>query len=302
MLQSRSTLWQGYGVALLAIVLISAATILAKLGLNLSGLNFYSVAIWGWISGMLIATVCFYIPVKSQRQSLWTEIKTHSKFFAVISILAIISGNSWFYSLSQINGGVFGLIEQNTLLWSFILGVVFLGEKFSFTQILSVGVTLLGFGLISSLEGETTLIGIISLTVFGGCLALQSLIIKKYTQIFSPFALNFCRGWSMALGSLIILLTLGKLEYNIEPLVLGIMCLSQVCGIFLGRVAFIKTHEYLPISQINFLMIGMSVLVLFGSWLWLDEPLGFKKLIGAFIIIAGLGWFIIQKPVIKSHA
>lgn len=295
MLNLVPTQWRGYALALLTIALISAATLLAKFGLNLSALNFYNVAVWGWTSGMLMATLVFYVPVKSQRESLWPEIKKHYRFFGLISALAIVSGNSWFYGLSQINGGVFALIEQNSLIWVFLFGVLFLGEKFSKKQIAAIAVTLIGFGLISTLEGEATLIGVVSLILFGFCLAVQSLIIKKYPHDFSSFALNFCRGWSMALGSLILFSALGLFQFGIEPMALAIMCLSQFFGIFLGRSAFIHTHKYLPISQISLLMLSMSVVILIGSWLWLNEPLGAQKMIGATIIISGLIWFIRQK-------
>ncbi len=295
MLESIPIKWRGYSLATLAMLSFTVAILFTKLGLNLTNADFYSLAIWGWGIGMVVATLGFYLPVKSQRTTLVPDLKQHYKFFGIISVLTVINGGTWFYGMSQINGGVVALIDQNVLVWSFLLGALFLGERFSWRQLSAIGLTLLGLGIVSSLKGEVTAIGVLSLLTCGFSIASQSLLIKKYGKPFNALALTFWRGWSMVLASLALSLALGKFTLNIELPALMSVGLAQFFGLFMGRAAYIKAHEYLPMSQLNFLMLGIPVTVLFASTWLLGEPLSSQKLLGAAVMLCGLVWFISRK-------
>lgn len=295
MLNFIPSAWRGYSLALGAVAAFSTAVLFTKWGLNISQLDFYSLAIWGWGSGIFLATLVFYLPLKSQRQNLLPELKQHYRFFALISALTVINGATWFYGMSQISGGVVSLIDQNVLVWSFLLGALFLGERFSWRQSAAIGITLLGLGIISSLEGEVTALGVICLLTCGLSISTQSLLIKLYPKPFNALSLTFWRGWAMVLVAWVFWMLLGKFQWNIEPLAFMALCAGQFFGLFMGRAAYIKAHEYLPMSQLSFLMLGIPVIVLVGSFLWLGEPLGSQKLIGASIMMLGLTWFISRK-------
>jgi len=274
-----ATNWQGYALALLAVIGFSAGVVFSKLGLNLSELDFYSLAIWGWGSGMLAATLCFYLPLKSQRQPLVPQLAQHGRFFALISFLTIINGATWFYGMSQISGGVVALIDQNVLVWSFLLGALFLGERFSWQQLCAIALTLVGLGIVSSLKGEVTLLGVLALLTCGLCISLQSLFIKLY----------------MALGSWLIWVLLGNFQWNIEPEALWWLFIGQFFGLFVGRAAYIKAHEHLPISQLSFFGLGIPLVVLLVSFVWLKEPISQQKLVGATVMLIGLTWFLTRR-------
>lgn len=295
MLEKIPHAWRGYSLSALAVLSFSVAVIFTKMAFNLSNLDFYSMAIWGWGSAMVLATLGFYAPVKSQRSSLIPELKKHTKFFAVISVLTVVNGVTWFYGMSQINGGVVALIDQNVLVWTFLLGALFLGERFSWRQLCAIGLTLVGLAIVSSLKGEVTALGVMCLLVCGLAIASQSLLMKIYPKPFNALALTFWRGWAMALVSLIIWLSLGGFNWQIEPLALVSIAFAQFFGLFAGRAAFIKAHEFLPMSQLSFLMLGIPVLSLIGSFVWLGEPLGSQKIIGAVVMLCGLVWFISRR-------
>lgn len=287
--------WRGYSLATLAMLSFTIGVLFTKLGLNQSQADFYSLAIWGWGIGMLVATLGFYLPVKSQRTTLIPDLKQHYKFFGIISVLTVINGGTWFYGMSQINGGVVALIDQNVLVWSFLLGALFLGERFSWRQLAAIGLTLIGLAIVSSLKGEVTLLGVLSLLTCGLSIASQSLLIKKYRKPFNALALAFWRGWSMVLVSLAFSLALGKFTLNIELPALLSVGFAQFFGLFVGRAAYIKAHEYLPMSQLSFLMLGIPITVLFASTWLLGEPLSQQKLLGAAVMLCGLVWFISRK-------
>lgn len=285
----------GHSLALGAMLSFATAVVLTKWGLERSAADFYNLAIWGWGGGMGLATLGFYLPIKSQRQKLLPELKAHRQFFALISVLTVINGASWFYGLAQINGGVVALIDQNVLVWSFVLGTLFLGERFSWRQLCAIGITLVGLGIISSLEGEVTWDGLVGLLICGWSIATQSLLIKRYPRSFNALALTFWRGWIMVLCSWLIAVSLGTFDWHIETSAWLALAVGQGFGLFAGRAMFIKAHEFLPMSHLSFLMLGIPVLVLSASYAFLGEPLGTQKLIGAAVMMAGLSWFISRK-------
>ena len=99
----------------------------------------------------------------------------------------------------------------------------------------------------------------------------------------------------MALGSWLIWFSLGGFEWQVEFWALVALFSAQFFGLFIGRAAYIKAHEYLPISQLSFLMLGIPVLSLLGGYWFLQEPLGAQKIVGAAVMLVGLTWFISRK-------
>lgn len=287
--------WRGYALTTLAILSFTIGVLGTKLTLNISSADFYSLAIWGWGIGMFVATFIFYLPFKSQRLNLWPELKKHHNFFGVISILTVINGGTWFYGMSQISGGVVALLDQNVIIWSFLLGVIFLGESFSWRQLSAIGITLVGLGIISNLKGEVTLIGVLSLLLCGLSIATQSLLIKKYQVNFNTLTLTFWRGWSLVLISFLIALSLGIFEWQVETKALISVGFAQFFGLFVGRAAFIKAHEFLPMSHLSFLLLGIPIIVLLSSFWILEEPFNFQKIGGALVMLSGLIWFFTRK-------
>jgi drug/metabolite transporter (DMT)-like permease len=295
MLNHIPEMWRGYALATLAMLSFTIGVLGTKLGLNASEANFYSLAIWGWGIGMLVATLIFYAPLKTQRENLVPELKQHLKFISLIAVLTVINGAAWFYGMSQINGGVVALLDQNVIVWSFLLGALFLGERFSWRQLCAIAITIIGLAIISNLKGEVTPLGVLSLLTCGLSIATQSLVIKKYGIAFNTMALTFWRGWSMVLCSLGIALTLGVFNWHIEPIALIAIGVAQFFGLFVGRAAYIKAHEYLPMSHLSFLMLGIPVIVLLSSFVVLGEPVSLQKIIGALVMLSGLIWFFTRK-------
>jgi len=295
MLNSIPEHWRGYSLATFAMLSFTIGVIGTKLGLNLSEIDFYSLAIWGWGIGMVVATLGFYLPIKSQRQVLIPELKLHGPFYALISVLTLINGSTWFYGMSQISGGVAALIDQNIVIWSFVLGALFLGERFSWRQLSAIFITIAGLVIVSNLKGEVTFLGVMALLTCGLSVATQSVLIKKYKHPINALALTFWRGWSMVIFSLLIAIALGTFSTQVEIMALIAVGVAQFFGLFVGRAAYIKAHEFLPMSHLSFYMLGIPVIVLLSSFVILNEPLGAQKIIGALVMLIGLFWFFTRK-------
>ncbi len=291
----------GLGFAILAILGFSLSVIFLKAAyIFYPEINFYSTAIWGWGSAMVGATFLYYLPFSRARKKVIPELKTHYKLHIIITLLALFNGLFWFYGLSVMSGGVVSLIDQNVFIWSFFLGILFLKEAFSAKEILAVGLTLLGLFIISTLEGEVTLLGILLLLMAGLSIALQSLVMKKYPQNFDALTLTFWRGWGLWFGSFLIALALKKVELSIPLGAFGLLFFSQFFGLFIGRGAYIKAHEFLPISQLSFMMLSIPVVVFSGTHFWLGEPITEKKLFGGVVMILGLVWFLWERERLKT--
>ena len=66
----------------------------------------FNAGIIGWILGMIVASLSFYLPVKSQRKKLIPEFKQHYKFIGLITLLTLGNGLTWFYGMSELSGGL----------------------------------------------------------------------------------------------------------------------------------------------------------------------------------------------------
>ena len=114
----------------------------------------------------------------------------------------------------------------------------------------------------------------------------------KFYQNFNPLVLTFWRGWGLSLGSFLIFYALGKFSLAVSLEFLFWIGLSQVFGLFIGRAAFIKAHEFFRVGQLSFMMLSIPLIILLLSPFVLGEVISPQKILGASIMMAGLAWFI----------
>ncbi len=297
----KAHLENGFFWAGLAVFGFSLAVIFGKLAINSHpGISFYNVALWGWTSGILGATLSFYLPIRTQRERLIPELRTHKKFIALITALTVGNGLLWFCAMEHLSGGVVSLLDQNAFIWSFALGVLFLGERFSQKEIFAILVMILGLIIISGLKGEVTWIGVLASLGAGFFIAVQSVVMKRYKNTFNALSLTFWRAWGLCVATFIIFGLQGKLQLSVPLNFFILIFISQYLGLFIGRAAYIKAHEYLPIGQLSFMMLFIPVIVLSGAFLFLQEGISAQKLTGSLIMLLGLFWFLYEKRLLSK--
>ena len=247
--------------------------------------------------GFLGATILVGSTIGSQKKErMWAhkEWKNHKKLILSISILTSLGVLLWAWSLQLASAGSVGLIGKSDLLITLVLGAIFLGEKFTIPSIIGAIIALGGMFLIANLPNEISLL-VVGVVVFMRFLyALQSFLVKKSGQTLRGISFTFWRILIMTSFLFITTLVTGTLTVPSLPILLFLFG-SQIFGAYLGRVCYFEAHKYLGIGHINLLTLVQPVILLFGTWLLLNEPMPAQKLMGAGILLFGLALIVIEK-------
>lgn len=250
---------------------------------NITSLN---VMFWGFLGTILfIGSIIISQPKK--RKQLILEWETHKKLIITISLLTSFGTGLWAWALQHTNAGTIGLLSKSDIVIYIALGVIFLKEKFSWKSIIGSIIAISGLFLITTIPNEISHISIIIMLIVGLLYAIQSVLIKKSGKIFkgSPFA--FLRISVMTSFFLIFLLATNTLQF--PPLNILILLISaQIFGAYLGRIFYFEAHKHLGIGHLNLLSLTQLPILLFATWLLLNEKISSQKIIGAITIIIGI--------------
>lgn len=284
---------KGYALAIAAAFSFGMGTTLTKTGNHhFPGVDFLNIAFWGW--GLAIVAVSLiYLPRAKARAGIKSITTDHWGLAWKLIALGILNSLGWFYALTKLEGGIVSLLDLSLIIWSFLIGTLFLGERFRWREFPGIVLALLGIVFISSLQSEAALPGVIALILANLSLAVQSWLMRSYKPKLDTMALTYVRACGLWLGFALPLLSLGliNLEWNWSFLL--VIGLGQIMGLFVGRGCYITAHRYLPISRLSLIGLLLPVFTMIGTFLMIDEPITVNKLIGASLILSGLGWFIL---------
>lgn len=293
-------LLKGYALAICAGAGFGFATAMTKAGSVFEpSADFLNIAFWGWGGGMVMATA-----LTSWRPHSRTEAKKilqdHRPLWITLAGMGLINSVLWFHAITFVEGGILAVLDLSIILWSFVLGLLFLGEKFHWREVPGILLAIGGIFLISSLKQGVSWPGVAMIFAANLCLALQSLILKKYPKPINALALTFCRAWLMWSCFAVYMIVFDLINFSFGWPFLIMVAVGQFLGVFVARGAYIWAHEYLPISRLSLILLLKPPVVLFLTWWWIHEPLSGQKLLGATLTLAGLAWFIMEQKRLKS--
>lgn len=258
-----------------------------------------NVVFWGWL-GANIALSPVFLSTKNSRKKLKNEIFTHGKLALIVSILTSIGGFLWFLAISESSSGIMSLLEKSNILFVFLLGIIFLQEKVSAKELLSVGIAIIGLFLIANLEGEVSRLGVFAILCGQFLYSVQSFLIKKFGGKMNSFFFSYVRSVLMLIFTGIFFGILGKIEL-IPMKVFLILTGSQIFGVFISRYLYFEAHKFFPISKLSFLMLAESILVLLGAYFVFGDIITIEKIIGASLIVVGLAFFLKEQGKTKAE-
>lgn len=283
---------KGYALVLASAVGFALATFFARMAfVRFPDQDPFNVAFWGWFSGMTGASL-LYLWSKKNQQKLIKVVREDKFLILSVGFLTALGGVFWFFALEAMTAGIVSLFDQLIVVWSFILSYIFLGERARFLSLIGLIIAALGLLFVSSLEGQVSLWGITCSFVATINIAVQSVILKKYAANTDSLALTFLRGWSIVVVAGLVFGLWGKLNSPDSGEFIFIVFLSQFFGLFLARAAYINAHKYLEVNHLASINIVIPVITLVLSFLFLGESMDSEKIIGAFLIVLGLLWFL----------
>jgi drug/metabolite transporter (DMT)-like permease len=238
-------------------------------------------------AGVCIGSITLLAGSKPIRTDVQHLLNTQWKIVLFISLLTTLGAMIWFYSISVVGSGFVSLLSKMQVIWAYILGTLFLGECIKRHHIAGIILTFAGMIALqwTSLRIDLVIFGL--MVAQSMCYGIQSFIVKKHLKGYSSLALVIVR--SLVMTTMMICMLAPFMTFPIIPLTpLILLILSQVCGLFVGRVYYFKAHELLPISELNiFLMLG-PVVTLIAAYFLFGEVLTVSEIVGAGIVLVGL--------------
>ena len=265
-------------------------------GMNTLGLRYYftnyphqlpeNAAFWG-----ILGAVTLFFPVYlfsgSARMRMLRSIKRDGRVILVVALMSSLGAFLWISALKEMAAGPVSLLAKSQVIYSTILGIVLLRERFTFWEIVGIIVSLTGVVVVSRLGGEASAAAVMLALASAFIYSAQSLIVKKFAPELDGFEFTYLRASLMVLFFLIFFSlkgSLGRIALN-QFLFLGF---TSVSGLLLGRTFYYESHKYLDISRLSIGMLLEPVFVLVTAVLLLGEIPGIQKITGAVLIIAGL--------------
>ena len=265
-------------------------------GINTMAIRYYfvafgnhsiqTVAFWSLTAASIIVLPYFVFNTSSHKRMKISVIRD-GKIVLAVAFLSSAGAFFWYVSLGKIGAGAGSLAAKSQVLYSALLGVILLRERFTAFETAGMILALSGVAVISQLPGEVNLIGMGSMMLSALIYSVQSYIVKRFGKDLHGVEFSYLRAALMGIIYGITFALSGTLEILPfkEILFLGLFSMT---GLMIGRTFYYEAHKYLGISRIGIGMLFEPILILIGAFFILDESLSAMKLGGAFLILFGL--------------
>ncbi|HEY3715950.1 MAG TPA: DMT family transporter [Jatrophihabitantaceae bacterium] len=289
----------GYGCALMAALLFGANGSVAKVVLG-AGITPAQLTLFRSLSAALVGGAVLLATDRGALRVSRRELVN----LAVLGIVGVAL-MQWFYAIAidRLPVGIALLIEYTAVLMVAVVGRVFFAEEVKPRLWLAIGCVLVGLAVVAEIwSSDLPPVGIAVAGLAALAFAIYLLLGERLVTKTSPLAAAF---WSMLFAALFWLAFSGW--WNIDPATLThrVSLGGHLSGTVLPVWALVgyvmALGSFLPFL-LSFVAIGRlratpagivaTTEVVFGfavAWLWLGEALDTAQLIGAFIVLAGVG-------------
>jgi drug/metabolite transporter (DMT)-like permease len=289
----------GYGCALMAALLFGANGSVAKVVLG-AGITPAQLTLFRSLSAALVGGAVLLATDRGALRVSRRELVN----LAALGIVGVAL-MQWFYAIAidRLPVGIALLIEYTAVLMVAVVGRVFFAEEVKPRLWLAIGCVLVGLAVVAEIwSSDLPPVGIAVAGLAALAFATYLLLGERLVTKTSPLAAAF---WSMLFAALFWLAFSGW--WNIDPATLthrvslgghlsgtvlpvwALVCYVMALGSFLPFLL-----SFVAIGRLRATPAGIvaTTEVVFGfavAWLWLGEALDTAQLIGAFIVLAGVG-------------
>ena len=193
-----------------------------------------------------------------------------------------------------LSAGMAGLLLQFSAFISVLLGIIFLKERLSISQLIGIGIALIGLVFVTAIDdGTITAAGVVLALLAAGSLSAVSLIVKT-TKIDNMFSFVV---WSSLFAPLpIFLLSLIFNDANGHSVYSGSISLVSIFSIIFqayattlfGYWAWNNLLRKYPISLMAPITLLVPIVALVASIVFYGEGIGHIKLIAVSLILVGI--------------
>ncbi len=264
---------------------------------NYPNINAESAVFW-WFFWSSFLSSFYFLGNKNERDKVKSTLLLKWKTILLISLISSMVGFGVFWSIKQSNSWIISMLWKFDIIFSILLWVIFLKERISPKQLITIIIAMFWFYLISNIKWEINLFVIIIVLITRFLWSLQSLIVKKYCNNIDSKTLNFIRSSFIAIIFWIIFWYNEKI-YFIWLYPLFILTIVQIFSLILAKIFYFEAHKYLDIWKLQFFSLFDSLIILIWWFIFFKDIITSDKIIWSLLILWGLLSFIFIKNLKK---
>ncbi|TFH38252.1 MAG: DMT family transporter [Bacteroidia bacterium] len=279
---------RGYIFALIATVAMANVYVFSKAALN--EISLYQFGFY-WFGMAMVWNLLYALPAGKINRVKFLR-KKDFRVLLILGVMELVGTSLFFASIETTSSPANMSFLQNLVpLFVILMGVSFLGERFSGFQVLGVVVILAG-ALVTSFSGNITETGffvpgsgfMIASTIF---LAGTTIISKKYITNLDPGLLSFNRALFLFILSLILMLAFDQ-PFRIEQSAFLNTMIGSLLGPFLTAFSTFSALRYIDASKSTIIQSSKGLFVTIGAWIYFSSVPRSFQIMGGLLTIIGV--------------
>jgi len=273
---------RGILLCLISIVMASVSPVLAKLSLGHVNAETNSVLFFAFAN---IIYILFFITLG--KREIFRMIYQNAKEMALLGLVTCAGNLLWSYGILYVGPTNSSFIFQFSSVFTVLLGVTFLRERFTRSEGIGILIAITGAFLMTYDIQEmqlTILVPLVSSLFY----AIQNILAKVYVKNLDPISVVGGR----SLFTLLFLLSYsglsGRLQTDMPANILLYTFLGGLLGTFLGILLFYKALSFLQVSKAIAIRSGGPFFTAIYSFLMLSLMPTMTQFIGGTIIVLGI--------------
>jgi drug/metabolite transporter (DMT)-like permease len=239
-----------------------------------------------WFMSASILYVIFFIFARKTKN--FKIIWERKKEILLIGILSSIGSILWMYGIFYAGTNNMSFVFQFNIIFTVLLGVTFLGDRFKKLEIIGVLVSIAGIIILAYDNSGISILGIAIILFSAVFNSLTNFVSKIFVSKINPIVMSGGRAISMFLIVLVYTLATNKLQTNIPNATLTYAFLGGLSGAFIGFMLFYKALEKIKISKVMTIRTIEPFLVVIFSFVILLTIPTINQLAGGSFIVIGI--------------
>ncbi len=229
----------------------------------------------------IIAVLVTYV---TGRKKKLVKAKKHWKGLALLGLLTSISATTWFIGLSLVGPSTLGFLIRFVIVFTVILGVIFLKETFNKLEALGITAMIAG-ALIISYKGTGFAAGAVLAIISALAFSIFSLKVKGYVKRMDPMVIN--TGRLFFASPFVILFGLASGAFAPMPIESVLLISIAAISVVAGFTLMFKAYENADLSKVAAIgSIEPLIILVYSFAVFATLPSGLE-LAGGAIILAG---------------
>ena len=216
-----------------------------------------------------------------------SDLGKYKKIMILSSIVTVFGAASWVIALRTIGPPATSFLMKFQVLFAVILGVFFLKERLSKTEVLGIFLTIIGGSLITFNNTRIELIGSFYAISAAFFYSILFIIVKKTASDLNMIMVATLRSTGVVIIGFFYLIIFNKFQIpNLNDFVM--ILLGGTCGAFIGKAFQFQAIKLVDVSRTTAITPLEAVFVVYLSYIYFDTIPDYFKLAGGFLIIAGV--------------